>query len=591
METFDKRNQYQLLLRLLSYLKPFWDKYLLVIILLVIQGTIHTLPVLLISKLPVFIDQGTVSDYLKFCFLLLLPTLTFRWVIFDSLLYTLVWYIGLKLAFKFRLDLYRHIEKLSLSFYQSRPVGEHLYRANFDIDAMLPILNSTQDGIPGFFSSVYQMLLMAYLVSIAGIDILFYLTLLLIPVYFIVHIMYTVVQRLDYRKRARAQELEAILRQSIAGIRVIKAFNRIKYTSRRYFHAMVNYYKTGQATYFMQFAADQVRVSPIHIIWPLSLPFFAYLGLKGEIPIITWGSIIYFSRLLLYYLDGTYKFFQKFRLYLVPAKRLFETFDIQPEITEPPQAQRIEHLKGDIQFTHINFAYQPGHPVLRDISFEAPTGKKVAIIGPSGAGKSTIAMLLMRLYQPDSGQIKIDNLDIQDVKMQSVLSQTGVILQDTFLFGGTIRDNIRYAKPEATDTEIENAAKSAGLHNDILNMPRGYETDVAEGASLSGGQKQRIAIARALLKNPKLLILDEATSSLDVTTEWGVMNTLRENFADITTLIISHRLNTILDADHIIVIEKGAIIDQGTHAQLLKKCHFYKQLYQQQANLIETKQG
>ncbi|MBD3289191.1 hypothetical protein GF337_10335, partial [candidate division KSB1 bacterium] len=261
MQNFD-RNQRQLLVRLLSYLKPYWDKYLLIIILLVIQGTIHALPVLLISKIPVFIEQGTVEEYFKFSFLLLLPTLTFRWVIFDSLLYTLVWYIGLKLAFKFRLDLYRHIEKLSLHFYQSRPVGEHLYRANFDIDAMLPILNSTQDGIPGFFSSLYQMLLMAYLVSVAGVDILFYLTLLLIPIYFIVHLMYTVVQRLDYRKRARAQELEAILRQSIAGIRVIKAFNRIKYTIRRYYHAMVTYYKTGQATYFMQIAADQVRVSP-----------------------------------------------------------------------------------------------------------------------------------------------------------------------------------------------------------------------------------------------------------------------------------------------------------------------------------------
>ncbi|MBD3289824.1 ATP-binding cassette domain-containing protein, partial [candidate division KSB1 bacterium] len=376
-----------------------------------------------------------------------------------------------------------------------------------------------------------------------------------------------------------------------AGIRVIKAFNRIKYTIRRYYHAMVTYYKTGQATYFMQIAADQVRVSPIHIIWPMSLPFFAYLGLKGTIPIITWGSIIYFSRALLYYLDGTYKFFQKFRLYLVPANRLFDTLDIEPAITDSPDAKSIDDLQGHVQFEHVDFSYQPGHPILRDILFEVPPGKKVAIVGPSGAGKSTLAMLLMRLYKADSGDIKIDGRSVADIKMHSVLSQTGVILQDTFLFGGTIRDNIRYADPKASDEQIEEAAKAAGLHDDIINMPQGYDTDVAEGASLSGGQKQRVAIARALLKNPKFLILDEATSSLDVTTEWAVMQTLRENFADVTTLIISHRLNTIVDADEIIVIDKGSIIEQGTHEQLLKKRGFYNMLYQQQSDILETEKN
>jgi ATP-binding cassette subfamily B protein len=315
------------------------------------------------------------------------------------------------------------------------------------------------------------------------------------------------------------------------------------------------------------------------------------LGLTGKIPIITWGSIIYFSRALLYYLDGTYKFFQKFRLYLVPANRLFDTLDIEPAIIDSPDAKNIDELQGHVQFEHVNFSYQPGHPILRDISFEVPPGKKVAIVGPSGAGKSTLAMLLMRLYKADSGDIKIDGRSVEDIKMHSVLSQTGVILQDTFLFGGTIRDNIRYADPEATDEQIENAAKSAGLHDDIINMPQGYDTDVAEGASLSGGQKQRVAIARALLKNPNFLILDEATSSLDVTTEWAVMKTLRKNFADVTTLIISHRLNTIVDADKIVVIDKGSITEQGTHEQLLKKRGFYYQLYQQQSDILETEKN
>lgn len=588
METqikFEKQNQFRLFLRLLKYIAPFWDKYILIIILLIIQGTIHTLPVLLLSKLPVFIGAGQVSDYAIFCFLLLLPAFIFRWVIFDSLLYTIVWYIGLKLSFKFRLDLYRRMQLLSLKFYQSRPVGEHMYRANADIDAFLPLLNSTQSGLPALISNIYQTILMIYLVSVVGTNILLYLTLILIPIYFVVHILYSRIQKLDYIKRVRAQELDAALRESIAGIRVIKAFDRVKFTTRRYYSAMKEFYKSTQGAFLLQYlVADQVRVIPVHVIWPLSLPLFAYFGLKGNIPVITWGSIIYFSRALLYFLDGTYNFFQRIRLFLIPAQRLFETLDMQPDIVEKGNSKRIENLKGDVEFDSVQFSYQQNFPILKDVSFKLKSGQKLAIIGPSGAGKSTIAMLALRLYEPDSGTVRIDGMNLADLNMASVLDKTGVILQDTFLFGGTIRDNIRYGNQDASDEQVENAAKAAGIHNDILEMPGGYDMDVAEGANLSGGQKQRISIARALLKNPKLLLLDEATSSLDIDTENAIVQTLRQNFADISTIVISHRLTIVSDADKIIVVDKGEIVEQGTHKELLKNRKMYYQLYQQQSD-------
>ncbi|HDQ00622.1 MAG TPA: ABC transporter ATP-binding protein, partial [bacterium] len=231
--------QLQLLWRLLKYVKPYWDKYLLIIILYFVQGAIHTLPFLFLSKMELFISTGRTKYYLVFCLLMLLPAFIFRFVIFESLLSILNWYIGLKLSFSFRQQLYRHIEKLSLRFHQSRPVGEHLYRANADIDSLIPMFNHPMNGIPMFISSIYQTILMAYLISIAGPRILFYLALILVPTYALVHYLYGIVRRLDYVKRARAQELTAVLRESIAGIRVVKAFDRTKFSIRRYYSALI----------------------------------------------------------------------------------------------------------------------------------------------------------------------------------------------------------------------------------------------------------------------------------------------------------------------------------------------------------------
>jgi len=576
-------SQTKLLLRLFKYVIPYWDKYILIVLLQLIQGTIHALPILLLSRLPIFIETGQTSDYIKFCLLMLFPAFLFRYVIFESLLNTLNWYIGLKLSLKFRQHLYRHIEALSLRFYQSRPVGEHLYRANVDIDSFMPLFNHPLSGFPMLISSVYQTILMAYLISVAGPEILFYLALVLIPIYTLVHILYSKVRKLDYNKRARAQELTAVLRDSIAGIRVIKAFDRVRFTIRRYFSAMVKYLKSTQSAYLMQvLVADYVKTSPIHFIWPLSLPFFAYLALKGKVPIITWFGIIIFSRQMLYFLDLSFSFFQKLRLFLVPAQRYFETIDIQPEIIESPAAKKLFDFRGEIEFSKVDFSYQKKFPILKDISFELEPGKKLAIIGASRAGKSTIANLALRLYDPENGKIKIDNENLHEINMESLLTQTGVILQDTFLFGGTIRDNIRYANPNATDDQVRQAAIDAGIHHDILNMPGGYDMDVAEGANLSGGQKQWIAIARALIKKPKLLLLDEATSSLDIATEDKIIETLRQNFKNITTIIISHRINLITDADEIIVLEQGKIVERGRHAELIQNEKLYYQFYRQQ---------
>jgi len=580
----ERKNQIRLFLRLIGYVKPYWDKYLLIILLQMIQGTIHALPFLLLSKFPLFIGSDQTTDYIQFCFLMLWPALIFRFVIFESLLNTLNWYIGLKLSFEFRRVLYRHMEKLSLGFFESRPIGEHVYRANADIDALMPLYNHPLNGFPTLITGIYQTILMGYLVSVAGSAILFYLALILIPLYFSVHVLYSQVRRLDYRKRARAQELTAVLRESIAGIRVIKAFDRIRYTVRQYYRSLVRYQRSAMAAYYVQaLVADQIRVLPVHILWPLSLPFFAYLGLRGELPLISWFGVIYFTRQMLYFLDASYSFFQKIRVFLVPAQRLFETLDIKAEINDPPSAIRIHDFSGQVEFNSVNFSYTKGHPVLTDISFHLYPGDTLAITGPSGSGKSTIAMLMLGLYAADSGSIKLDSRDINRIKKTDILQQTGVILQDTFLFGGTIGENIRYAHPHATDDEVVQAAMAAGIHEDIVEMPDGYHTDIAEGAALSFGQKQRIAIARALIKKPKLLLLDEATSSLDSVTEAAIMKTLKQHADSVSTIIISHRTHLVSYADEILVLDNGRIVEQGTHSALMKRGRYYYQTYRQAA--------
>ncbi|MBN2090151.1 ABC transporter ATP-binding protein [candidate division KSB1 bacterium] len=539
------------------------------------------MPVLFLSRLPVFIGSGQEIDYIIFCLLVLFPAFAFRWIIFDSILYTLIWYLGVKLSLKFRQILYHKMQLLPLSFYQSRSIGEHLYRANADIDSVVPLLNSGS-GLPGLISSLYQTILMAWLVSIAGSEILFYLTLVLIPIYFSVHFLYTIVRRLDFIKRSRAQDVTAVLRESIAGIRVIKAFDRITFAIHRYFHKLARFYRSTQAAYFMQIFADQVRVSPIHILWPLSLPFFAWLAMKEKIPVLTWGSIVFFLRAMLFYLDGTYSFFQRIRLFLVPAERLFDTIDIESEFQEPPNAIRIKNLKGEIEFKNVTFSYQKNQPILKNMSFSIKPGQKLAIVGPSGAGKSTICNLLLRLYLPDSGEINVDGLNLQDVHISSFRSRVGVILQDTFLFDGTIGENVSYANPDSTTESIIEAAKAAGIHEAILEMPGSYAMDVAEGTNISGGQKQRLAIARAFIKNPDILILDEATSSLDPSIENAIFASLQQHFKNRTTIIISHRLRPIIDADEILVIDQGEIVERGRHDQLIQSQNLYYHLFQQE---------
>ena len=275
--------------------------------------------------------------------------------------------------------------------------------------------------------------------------------------------------------------------------------------------------------------------------------------------------------------------YRMIRQSLVDMEYLFQLLDLKPEIRDKEGAAPLSIDKGQVAFENVNFSYEPGSAVLKNISFTIDRGKTVAIVGPSGAGKSTISRLLYRFYEVQNGKIRIDDQNIKEVTQESLRNTVGIVPQDTVLFNDTIRYNIRYGKPHATDNEVETAARMSSIHNFIVSLPQGYETRVGErGLKLSGGEKQRVAIARTILKNPAILVLDEATSALDIKTERDIQSALIEVSKNRTTLVIAHRLSTIVNADEILVMNEGGIIERGNHLDLVNAGHTYAEMWRRQ---------
>ncbi|MBN1764316.1 MAG: ABC transporter ATP-binding protein [Sedimentisphaerales bacterium] len=483
-------------------------------------------------------------------------------------------------VFNLRCDLYYHILRMSASFFTRNKTGEIVSRLISDVLLTQQLVGTALTNIWMDLAALFVVLF--FLVRIDLPTSLIALANFPIYLYFF-RKFNREIRSTTIKIQDDLAAMTGNINEKIAGSVVIRAFTRERKEGKAFQNDSEKLFSTNMRRIIVQ-SLNQAITGTLVGIGPLVvLAFGGYRLINGD---ITPGELIAVTM----YLAPLYLPLQRFsELNVVFANslaaldRVFEIMDQTPEVVDRPNALRLENCIGKVEFDNVCFDYGKGCPVVHNVSFIAQPGEKIALVGPSGSGKTTIASLIPRFYDINQGAIRIDGHDVRDINLRSLRRHIGMVLQDPILFSGTIRENILYGKPNAGDEEIIHACHSAHAYNFINELPSGFDTEVGErGSQLSGGQRQRISIARAFLKNPKILVLDEATSSLDSESERLIQNAMEQLLKNRTTFIIAHRLSTIIHADRILVLSNGQISDIGTHHQLLKTSTLYQQLYQRQ---------
>ena len=487
--------------------------------------------------------------------------------------------LGQSVLYDIRHKVFSHLQNLSLSFFDKREIGRIIARLTSDVDAVNDLLTSGTLSIVSDVAMVFAIIIILLRENVQ----LALITLALVPVMVIVTSLFRAKMRLAYRDvRRKVATVTATVAENVSGVRVVKSFSREGENLRRF--EQVNLDNRRAVLYATRIEA--IFVPLIGVITACGVcAVYWYGGLRVIAGALTLGILVEFAA----YLNSFYSpirdmstLYQTMQGAMAGAERIFDILDTEQAIKDKDGAEDLPKINGDVEFENVEFAYEET-PILRDVSFHVDAGQTVALVGPTGAGKTTIASLLGRQYDIRSGSITIDGHDIRDVTMRSLRRQMGVVLQDAFLFPGSIKDNIRYGRLDATDQEVEDSARTVDLDDFIRELPEGYDTDVREGGSkLSSGQKQLVSFARALLADPRILILDEATSSVDTQTEVVVQEALRKLLKGRTSFVIAHRLSTITEADLILVIDGGRLVEQGRHEELLAHEGVYKRLHDMQ---------
>ena len=577
-----KKNRRQVILRLLGYMMRHRWMALGAIVLTVTGNLLALLGPMLsgyaIDAIGTGPGEADFQRIFSYCALMLLFYLISS--VMAYLLSVLMVKLSQRVAYQLRADLFNKLVDLPVRFFDGHQTGDIISRVSYDIDTVTSSLSN--DFLQIAASSIMVLGSLGMMLTISPPLIVVFVVTVPISVLFIRYRTRTI-RPLFSRRSAKLGELNGLVEEIISGQKTTKAYHQeetmIGRSDAKNEEAVQAYYK---ADYYGSTVGPSVNAIN-NLSLALISVFGALLFLRGSISLGNLSSFVLYSRKFSGPINEMANIISELQSACSAAERVFRLIDEEPEPADAPQALELTDVQGDVQMEHIRFGYDPDKTIIHDLSLHARPGSLVAIVGPTGAGKTTIINLLMRFYDPQSGSIRMDGHDSRDITRKSLRAAYTMVLQDTWLFYGTIYENIAFSRPGATREEVIEAAKAAKIHSYIMQLPDGYDTVITEdGMNISQGQKQMLTIARAMLSDAKMLILDEATSNVDTRTEQQIQSAMRELMQDRTCFVIAHRLSTVQNADTILVVQHGDIVEQGSHEQLMQQGGVYAGMYHSQ---------